>query len=230
MKSRGPLLALLLGVGTLAAGASLLGRLDTAPPLAASPARPSETPTGRMVAAPVDDPELLAAWFQAEVMRELERSSASEGRAPVGVDAVGHQDTRETRLLASLIESGRSERVDWGYLEDVFDGRVRGIPNERRAGLTLQEMDELGEVPYLEELREEGRFDEVAELGVEQEPAPANCPHQIAPGPRRDWMCGRWVREARGCPNEIPPGPRRDQVCWSWKPPTRGRGVARADG
>jgi hypothetical protein len=121
-------------------------------------------------------------------------------------------------VIASLIGSGRFARVDWPYLEDVFDGRVRGIPNERRAGLSLQEMDGLGEVPYLEQLREEGRFDEVAKLGVEQEPAPANCPHAIAPGPRRDWMCGVWAREARGCPDRIPPGPRRDLICWQWKP------------
>jgi hypothetical protein len=228
MKSRVLLLVLLFGIGALVGGASLLGRPGTGPPVAASHARGSATPTDDGAAAPVGDPELLGAWFQAEVMRELERSAASEGRGSFAGNTTEHQNTPESRIIASLIESGRSEWVDWRYLQDVFDGRVRGIPNERRAGLSLQEMDDLGEVPYLEQLREEGRFDEVAELGIEQEPAPPNCPHQIAPGPRRNWMCGRWAREVQGCPHQIPPGPRRDRVCWRWEPRAPEKGVPRA--
>lgn len=46
--------------------------------------------------------------------------------------------------------------VDWAYLEDVYAGRVSGIPSESRAGATLQEIDAAGEVPYFEELRESG--------------------------------------------------------------------------
>jgi hypothetical protein len=58
-------------------------------------------------------------------------------------------------------------------------------------------MDALGEVPYLEQLRREGRFDEVHDLGVEREepepgraPSPRTCRHQIAPGPLHDLICG----------------------------------------
>jgi hypothetical protein len=217
VKGRWLLLALLVGIGVLAAGAGLLERLGTEP-LSAANLRAPETPAERGTLPPIEDPQALGAWFQAEVMRELERSTAPDARPPVANGSPRRQDTRETRMIASLMGSGRIERVDWPYLEEVFDGRVRGIPNERRAGLTLQEMDDLGEVPYLEQLREEGRFDEVAELGVEQEPAPASCPHVIAPGPRRDWMCGVWAREARACPDGIPPGPLRDLICWQWKP------------
>jgi hypothetical protein len=59
------------------------------------------------------------------------------------------------------------EGIDQAYLRDVFAGRVSGIPDERRAGLTLQEMDALGDIPYVEALRNEGRLDELRELGFE---------------------------------------------------------------
>jgi hypothetical protein len=228
IKHRSLLLPVLFGVGVLVAGAGLLARLGTVPLLELIPTDESESPGNGETGTPVEDPDALAARFRTEVMRELERTTASEGHGPVAGDAIGRQDTRESRVVASLVESGRSDGIDWSYLQDVFDGRVRGIPNERRAGLSLQEMDDLGEVPYLEELREEGRFDEVAELDVEEEPAPSNCPHQIAPGPRRDWMCGRWAIERLGCPYEIPPGPLRDQICWTWEPPPSGQGASRS--
>ena len=96
-------------------------------------------------------------------------------------------------MIASLKKSRRYERVDWDYLDDVFAGRVNGIPNERRAGLSLREMDALGEVPYLERLRDEGRFDEMRELDVVEEPAPLLCPALIDTGARRDYVCGIWL-------------------------------------
>jgi hypothetical protein len=72
------------------------------------------------------------------------------------------------------VEGGPSERsdIDWAYLEDVFDGQVFGIPNERRAGISLQEIDELGDIPYIEQLRAERRYEELLDLGFEEGTAP----------------------------------------------------------
>lgn len=154
-------------------------------PTAPQPRGPSDRaaaqPTSeRPAPPPTDDPEVLAAWFEERVMEELgRRDAASEAalrrNAPTGVRA-------RRRLLVARAgtapaaqdrrESSPEHDVDWAYVQDVFDGRISGIPNEARAGLTLQELDELGDIPYVEELRAEKRYDELSDLGFENETIP----------------------------------------------------------
>jgi hypothetical protein len=155
---------------------------------AASPAGATQTaprPARSAAAAPTDEPEALAAWFQEEVMRELE-SGSSAGPWARGRTALSGPAVRRTVRLASarvarpadaenagLNRSGGSDRhIDWAYLQGVFDGRISGIPNEAKAGVSLQEIDELGDIPYIEQLREDGRYEELRELGFENETVP----------------------------------------------------------
>jgi hypothetical protein len=141
-------------------------------------------PGGGDTAPPPDDPKALAVWFQEGVMRHLEPRGSSVG--PGGTHRTSSIDPgiRDPIRIASArvphradaerVERRLSERgdVDWAYLQDVFDGRVSGIPNERRAGISLQEIAEVGDIPYVEQLREEGRFDELYDLGFENETIP----------------------------------------------------------
>jgi hypothetical protein len=99
---------------------------------------------------------VLAEWFQEQVLEELARSGAVPQPVPS--------------------RSAPDAAVDWDYVEAVFDGRVSGIPDERKAGLSLQELDALGDIPYVEQLRDEKRFEELRELGFEDETVPwPNC-------------------------------------------------------
>lgn len=108
----------------------------------------SDEQAQRASAPPTTDAEALAVWFRSEVLRGL----AKPGEAAAG----------PTRRSAGV-------EVDWSYVDDVLSGRVSGIPSERRAGLSLQELDAIGEIPYVERLRKEKRFDELRELGFENE-------------------------------------------------------------
>jgi hypothetical protein len=178
----------------------------TAASAAADPAAPSGAAALAPEAPPdTDDPEALAGWFQERVMQEYggetpaapaprarpavaagpSRSAAVRparaGRADAGLPDARRPDARRPGRPAPEQPRSPEERfagrdVDWAYLEDVFSGRVSGIPNERRAGLTLQEIDELGEIPYVEQLREEGRGEELAELGFDEAELPPAWP------------------------------------------------------
>jgi hypothetical protein len=129
------------------------GAVDAAPPLSPGQrddreASDSQAPRApKAPPPPTEDPEQLAAWFERQVEGELLRQKAG-----------------------AAVEPGRP--VDWAYLADVFAGRISGIPNERLAGVSLQEMDRLGQVPYVEQLRQEKRFDELRDLGFENETIP----------------------------------------------------------
>jgi hypothetical protein len=151
--------AVLLALGRLElAGVDSDARLAMAPvaaaPIAAGspPAAPPEGGAGSAVPER-EDPEALAAWFQQQVLQELQRSSS-------GVQAVGS------------IEAKKNRQINWQYVEGVFEGRISGIPNERQAGISLQEMEELGDIPYVQQLRKEKRFDELRDLGFENETVP----------------------------------------------------------
>lgn len=101
---------------------------------------------------PPEDPRALASWFESEVLREL-----------------GERD--EPQRIAARIAwagpAGAADGIDWDYVRAVFRGRVPGIPDERRAGISLKEMDQLGDIPYVEALRSQGQIDELRELGFE---------------------------------------------------------------
>ncbi len=98
-----------------------------------------------------DDPETAAESFRMQVLKALEGPLES------------------TSASARTFHSAGGRNVDWAYVEDVFVGRISGIPDERRAGLSLQELDEVGAIPYVEQLRKEKRFEELRELGFENE-------------------------------------------------------------
>jgi hypothetical protein len=134
-----------------------------------------------------DNDEALAAWFQDQVMLHLERGEAASQpgdlrRAAAGGDIVSPHPFQVASARAAgpsdeeragSVASERSRRqINWSYLEDVFEGRISGIPNETKAGINLQEIDELGDIPYIEQLREEGRYEELRELGFENETTP----------------------------------------------------------
>jgi hypothetical protein len=90
------------------------------------------------------------------VLRELEARSG------------GGTDPKRMSAGLGWGERARApDGVDWTYLHDVFQGRVSGIPDQRRAGISLQQMDELGDIPYVEALRSEGRLAELRDLGFE---------------------------------------------------------------
>jgi len=140
-----------------------------------------------------ESPERRAARFQERVLRELRamHSPASDGAGPpvaagssrrasagngpselvLGTSG-GPSDLPEARLAATGLDPEDVERIDWEYLRGVFSGRISGIPDERKAGISLQQMDALGDIPAIESLREQERFEELRDLGFENETIP----------------------------------------------------------
>jgi hypothetical protein len=189
----GRVLALALAVaGTLVAFRQLGGgagelpsSVPTATPRAAIPDPPdpgTEPPTAA-------EPEVLAAWFEEAVLRELEantpRANAAGPTRPSQAGIAGALEPRQAGL-----DPLEPEPIDWAYIEAVFEGRISGIPNEHKAGLSLQEMDEIGDIPYVEQLRAESRFEELRALGFENETVPwpacmrtASCRRDAASSP-----------------------------------------------
>lgn len=174
----------LLGAVSLAGlgGAALLDGLAKTEALALG----APPPTRAGIAEDEPDP---AARFREQVLRELgpraSQAPRADGRGPS--QASRTQETPEVaRRQASAppgsrpprraeIEGparraeieGSARRADWEYLEDVFAGRVSGIPNERKAGISLQEMARLGPVPHVDALREQGDLEALRDLGFE---------------------------------------------------------------
>jgi len=137
--------------------------------------------------ASTDHDEALAAWFQDQVMLHLEggEAVAQPGDPRRGVaeeDLVSPRPfqigpARAARLAdeerTGSDASQRGQRqINWSYLQDVFEGRISGIPNETKAGISLQEIDEMGDIPYIEQLRQERRYEELRDLGFEDETTP----------------------------------------------------------
>lgn len=148
-----------------------------APPAAAAFATPPEAGRAAQSDAtppPGDDPDALAAWFRDQVMQAYERDEAGAGHGGTRSSTATRRPVRIARAQPSAQGGALADghRIDWAYLEDVFSGRVSGIPDERRAGISLQEMDRIGGVPYVEELRQEKRYDELRDLGFENETTP----------------------------------------------------------
>jgi hypothetical protein len=160
------------------AGAASM-RSPGAPPTAPRPATRAPAP-------PTEDPEALTTWFQEQVERHLELGEVSartgdqrlsvlanpEAGRPIRIASVGASQPADGENAGSDPSRRSGRHVDWEYLQGVFEGRISGIPNEAKAGLTLQEIDELGEIPYVEELRREGRYEELRDLGFENETTP----------------------------------------------------------
>ncbi len=175
----------LILVGAAAGGAGLwAARPDAGPPPQVMP-EPSRVAVPPVSAAPpmaTTEPE-LASWFEKQVVRHLEptltaRRAAGGEREPHDEAGTADRAERSGRKASySLQERRANERntpartkrqealreelandpnVDWDYLDAVYAGRISGIPNERKAGVPLREIDALGEVPYFEELREAG--------------------------------------------------------------------------
>jgi hypothetical protein len=132
-----------------------------------------------------EDRRTLEVRFRQEVLRELERGSTatpgagystapspSELRAPVRVAAAETGRPAGGESGESSSSRGGDRDIDWVYLQDVFEGRVSGIPNETRAGISLQEIDQLGDIPYIEQLRQDERYEELRDLGFENETVP----------------------------------------------------------
>ncbi len=130
-------------------------------PLVSAPA-PGGAPARETTGPPVADPEALAAWFEARVLAELADAPVDGGPIPLPGTPGG---PIHARLAAD-------PRVNWAYVDDVFSGRVSGIPSETKAGISLPELDELGDIPYVEQLRREQRFEELRELGFVNETVP----------------------------------------------------------
>jgi hypothetical protein len=161
-------------------------------PAEGTPASPPDAlPTtprleAREPAAPTDDPEMLAAWFEGQVMRYLEDQerapapgdarraawSEEEAAAPIRIASARGPGAPEAGGAGWNPWEGSDHNVNWAYVDDVFEGRISGIPNETKAGISLQEMDELGDIPYLEQLRRERRYEELRDLGFENETVP----------------------------------------------------------
>ena len=161
---------------------------------AAPPAGPVDDAPRGSAEAP-EDPDELALWYEArvrdaldlETRRHDERRSAAGAAAPRRIPGsaagAGVRIAREeapTHSPEKRLNTCRKDEappdlaarsgIDWDYLCDIFAGRVTGIPNESRAGLTLPEIDQLGEIPYVEELRADPeRTRELRELGFEDE-------------------------------------------------------------
>jgi len=174
-----------LGMGVLLA----VGRWATAPgaPVSSPSHRPAQGDAARRTVGQADgSAEIRASAFEEAVLRELEgiASGAGDAHEPAAPVPDAARLPRSARMRAtdsavvpagardrdvaieSLIASGEIGSVDWEYLEDVFAGRVQGIPNERRAGIRLPVMDALGTIPHVEKLRREGRVAELARLGL----------------------------------------------------------------
>jgi hypothetical protein len=100
--------------------------------------------------AAASDSEVVAVWFQRRVMQGSSvRRSGSQAW---------------------------SRRIDGRRAcHRAYVGRLRPRlrhTRRRKLGISLQELDELGDIPYVEQLREEKRFDELSELGFENETVP----------------------------------------------------------
>ena len=163
---------------------------------AAPPSAPADdAPT--LGAAP-EDPEELAVWYEAQVRDALDPTRREE-RRPHGEVAVASLEaparvrgsaagagprtngeaapapTPDKRLNSCAPDDMPPElrdnpNINWSYLCDIFAGRVTGIPNEQKAGLTIPEIDQLGEIPYVEELRADPeRASELRDLGFRDE-------------------------------------------------------------
>ncbi len=186
--------AVLMAAGAWLALAEGAREPAPAPRVAASPSPVSSPPPAAPAEASGEDAEAVEAWFRAAVLEELERDGRDAGwgagapgpadvrlvgtpaddETPIEVAAAGPtpEERRAARaaqgsaVLREMEAEGRLAAVDWDYVDDVFQGRISGIPSEHRAGLTLPELDRLGEIPYVEQLREEGRADELRELGL----------------------------------------------------------------
>jgi len=107
--------------------------------------------------------EERTARFRERVLAELRRLEP-EPEPEAGAPA--------SRLASAEIGPEERGRIDWQYLRDVFSGRISGIPDERKAGISLQQMDALGEIPAIQALREQERFEELRALGFENETIP----------------------------------------------------------
>jgi len=162
--TRGLLLSL-SAVGTLAAGWLLLGGSGSPTQRSNAPAT-TPVPEQRAPAVEPQDPEALASWFQDAVLREFP-APQDEGRAwPARANRSARRDNSSARERAAAVDPDLARRANWTYLEDVFAGRVSGIPNERKAGISLAEMTRLGDVPHVQTLRREGRLEELNDLGL----------------------------------------------------------------
>lgn len=167
----------------------------------------SEGPDARPAARPApvsDEAAYLAHEFEAQVMAELARRADDPRTETAPRDtarAALERNDRSPRLWSAGADDfvPRSPRVDrddafrradWEYLNDVYAGRVTGIPNERKAGVTVFEMAALGNVPYVDQLRAEGDLEALRDLGFTPEPAPP-------PGPPKEWSGGAPIRERR---------------------------------
>lgn len=137
------------GVLTLAMTSALALRFIDRPHPSRAGSLDAAAPPGE--AAPVSPPseaEELAIWFEQQVRDAL--APATRTAPP---EAAPDLHRRFERLVASGAIRPVDGPIDWEYLEDVYRGRVSGIPNERRAGLPLVEMVRLGDVPFVEALR-----------------------------------------------------------------------------
>jgi len=105
-----------------------------------------------------------------------------EDEARAVSDTLRHARTRVAESSGREATGKPATSVDWGYLHEVFTGRVSGIPNERRAGISLAEMVEIGQVPYVEALRRAGDLDALRDLGLGPEPSPRVDPSPDAAG------------------------------------------------
>lgn len=131
--------------------------------------------------------EVLAAWFRGQVVLHLERGeaasqpddlrrAATEGDLvspnPFRVASVRAAGPADEKRIGSDVSKRSRREINWSYLQDVFEGRISGIPNETKAGINLQEIDEFGDIPYIEQLRRERRYEELRDLGFEKETTP----------------------------------------------------------
>lgn len=161
--------ALALGMLLCAAGLLVFARFAAGPDEAPTSVRSAPRAAASDAPAPPPqtgapgDPDALAASFRQEVLRELEQSQRQEDRKVMAGMLLGSTDPDRFAQL---------DQVDWAYVEDVFAGRISGIPDERKAGISLQQMDRIGDIPYVQQLRAEKRFDELADLGFDGETVP----------------------------------------------------------
>lgn len=95
------------------------------------------------------------------------RGERAEEQAPVRIPPQVPAPLREA-AAASGLPAETLAAVDWDYVGAVFSGRISGIPNETKAGLPLSDLERLGDVPALEELRAEGDHATLIALGVEE--------------------------------------------------------------
>lgn len=163
------------------------GQEGQAPPSGEAVASPPGDTTRPAVRSAYADPAEREARFRAQVLEELERSGAApperrparyasasdRTEAPQEVGFAPHPVAgAEVRIPGSprppeeVLTPEERASANWDYLEDVYAGRVSGIPSEQRAGVSLRQMDQMGTIPYVETLREELRIDELEALGL----------------------------------------------------------------